>query len=96
MSVRCAMFESCPVCGGPTAHVREIRDITVGHRTVAVEHEFDHCPTCREGFFEPGAMNALLARAREKLQEQDENLPATGTASLRGGRRLKADKRRPS
>jgi HTH-type transcriptional regulator/antitoxin MqsA len=79
------MIETCPVCEGPVTHVREVRDVTVGRRTVAVEHELYHCAACGEDFFEPQAMDDVLRRAAEKVRELEGTLAPAEIVALRRG-----------
>jgi HTH-type transcriptional regulator/antitoxin MqsA len=77
------MMESCPVCGGRVALVRELREITVGSRTVAVEHELYRCADCAEELFEPAQMDAAMRRAADAIREQDGSLAPDEIAGLR-------------
>lgn len=76
-------MEHCPVCDNILVPVREIRDISVGKRTVAVEHEFHRCAECGEEFSEPDAMDAVLRRASDRIREEDGLLSPAEIAALR-------------
>jgi HTH-type transcriptional regulator/antitoxin MqsA len=76
-------MEHCPVCDGAVVLTRETRDISVGMRTVAVEHEFHRCEPCAEEFFEPEMMDAVLRRATNRIREEDGLLTPREIADLR-------------
>jgi putative zinc finger/helix-turn-helix YgiT family protein len=75
--------DHCPICNGEVVLAREVRDITVGKRTVAVEHEFYRCGACAEELFEPEMMDAVMIRAASKIREEDGTLAPVEIAAIR-------------
>ncbi|MDB4948362.1 MAG: putative transcriptional regulator [Gemmatimonadetes bacterium] len=76
-------MERCPICDGAVVLTREMRDITVGRRTVRVEHEFYRCGGCAEEYLEPEMMDAVLAHAAAAIREEDGTLAPVEIAAIR-------------
>lgn len=76
-------MEHCPVCDGAVVLIHEARDVAVGRRTVAVEHEFYRCRQCTEEFLEPEMMDAVLRHATDQIREEDGLLTPREIADLR-------------
>lgn len=65
------MTETCHLCGGETALVREPREVTVSPRAVTVEGEFMRCASCGETHFLPGQSDALQRSAADRVRRQE-------------------------
>ena len=63
--------EFCTTCETEASVVRELREVTIGRRTVAVEEEFFRCVACGEEFFLPEQMDRSQRLAVDKIREQD-------------------------
>lgn len=63
--------ESCLTCEAEASVIRELREVTIGRRTVSIEEEFFRCVTCGEEFFLPEQMDRSQRLAVDKIREQD-------------------------
>lgn len=78
-------MEDCPVCGGAAERVSEVREITVGQRTVAVEDHSFACAECGERFYAPGMMDETLRRAADVIRQRDGLLTPAEIRRVRTG-----------
>lgn len=65
------IFDACPVCGGSVQRVRELQDVRIGMRTVAIEADVSKCVDCAEVFLTPTQMDDLQRRASETIRRAD-------------------------
>lgn len=62
------MTEHCPICDASGNRVRERREVTVGRRSVEVEHERYRCPECGEEWYTPDQMTRAQELAAREIR----------------------------
>ena len=60
--------QQCALCGGRSVPVSEERKVHVGKRSAVVVDEFVRCQDCGEELYEPGQMDAVMARASTAIR----------------------------
>ena len=77
------MSIKCHDCGGPVVLERGPKNVFVGDRTVTVEAEFMHCPSCGEVFYRPGQMQTMQRAAVDILRREEGLLAPSEIEALR-------------